>query len=355
MDKPAIKDRVRTEYIRNCDWSKINSDKYIRFHPVLIPDLPHKHAGAGLARKIGMDTALDRFGRLGKPEGWILSLDADTLVEGNYFTEIDRATALEPDAGGCILNFAHPVDGNEFDQKIYDAIVQYELHLRYYKHILDSTGFPWSNYTIGSCFGVKAGIYALHGGMNRQQAGEDFYFLNKLFPHVQFLEVLKTCVFPSPRISDRVPFGTGPVIRKLITGQQSEYLSYHPSAFKALEQWFKIVRDLYDIERKKQISVFDKLPETVKDYLEENDYVNRLAEIRKNTSNPESFEKRFFLWFDGFRVVKYLNFTHERYYKKIPVRNAAADFLKEKGVLKANASAREILEIFRKMDTKCDF
>ena len=47
--------------------------------------MPAKDAGVGLARKTGMDEALYRFNMLGKPEGIILSYDADSLCWEKLF------------------------------------------------------------------------------------------------------------------------------------------------------------------------------------------------------------------------------------------------------------------------------
>ena len=92
----------------------------------------------------------------------------------------------------------------------------YELHLRYLNLFSRFTGFPYAYHTIGSCFGVRAETYASQGGMNKRKAGEDFYFLHKIIPLGEFREINNTCVIPSPRESDRVPFGTGAAIGKYL-------------------------------------------------------------------------------------------------------------------------------------------
>src|SRR4029434_9989987 len=93
--------------------------------------------------------------------------------------------------------------------EIYKAIAAYELHLRYYLQALRTAGFPHGYHTIGSSMAVRARTYMEQGGMNRRQAGEDFYFLHKLIPLGGFTELNSTTVYPLPRPSNRVPFGTG--------------------------------------------------------------------------------------------------------------------------------------------------
>jgi hypothetical protein len=51
---------------------RYNEDSFV-FLPLLFEDLPRKHAGVGLARKIGMDLAVEHFLRNEKPRGIIVS------------------------------------------------------------------------------------------------------------------------------------------------------------------------------------------------------------------------------------------------------------------------------------------
>ncbi len=330
-------------------WCERNSVLSLRFFVVLASDLPPKHAGAGLARKIGMDEALHRFGLVDNPQGIILSLDADTLIEPDYFLAIEKEFYRNTDLGGCIIPFAHPIKGNEFPDRIYTAGILYELHLRYYRHALRMSGFPYAYYTIGSCFGVRAGFYAQQGGMNRRKAGEDFYFLNKLFPHQPFCEIKGTCVHPSPRPSLRVPFGTGPVIQKIADSENLEYLTYNLKAFTDLNLLFDFVSELYFMTENNLILFLEQLPQPLNLFLVQNEFLEKLKEIKKNTASESSFEKRFFLWFDGFKVVKYLNFTHQNYYKKTDVTEAAKHLVARMN-RQTTDDTLQLLYLFRQLD-----
>ena len=54
---------------------------HLKIHIIQALLLPKKYAGVGLARKIGMDEAVRR-----NPNGVIICLDADSLVEKNYLS-----------------------------------------------------------------------------------------------------------------------------------------------------------------------------------------------------------------------------------------------------------------------------
>ena len=107
---------------------------------------------------------------------WV-SLDADTLVAKNYFREIEKHFRNHPKQVGATLAFEH--QKQDLKQRHYEGIELYELYLGYYKQALQYSGYPYSLFTIGSAFAVTAEAYVKRGGMNRRQAGEDFYFFTK--------------------------------------------------------------------------------------------------------------------------------------------------------------------------------
>ena len=99
---------------------------------------------------------------------------------------------------------SEPSPFESFEPVVYDAITQYELHLRYYLNAVRSTGYPYAYHTVGSSFTVRADVYCKEGGMNRRQGGEDFYFIQKVAQRGNFSECNATRVVASPRPSDRV-------------------------------------------------------------------------------------------------------------------------------------------------------
>jgi len=333
-------------------WCRSNSTYRLRFFPLLAANLPSKHAGAGLARKIGMDQALERFNKIDCNKGLILSLDADTVVDKNYFKVVENKMCNTTGIhyGGCIFYFEHTIEGNEFEKEVYEAVTQYELHLRYYKYALKFADFPFYHYTIGSCFGVCAEYYAQQGGMNRRQGAEDFYFLHKLFPHKSFIFINETCIHPSPRPSNRVPFGTGPAIANMIEHKKLYYLTYSPQAFFDLKALIKKVSNYYKSNSLKVKAELDSLPAPVKDFLTREEFYIKIEEINQNSASVNSFVKRFFQWFDGFMVVRFLNFSHQKHYKKIPVEHAVDLLFNENNSTIRYKNSREMLKYFRELD-----
>lgn len=295
-------------------WISLNKNRGISFFAVGPVVLKKKWAGAGLARKTGMDEAVLRFNSIHKTDGIIVSLDADTLVEKNYLVEIENHFKLNPKNVGATIAFQHQISG--LGDKQLKGILLYEKFLTYYKNALTFTGFPHSIYTIGSAFAVTAMAYVKCGGMSRRQAGEDFYFLQNLIQLGTVGEINTTRVFPSARLSNRVPFGTGAAIQKWMAGTEDLTKTYNFKAFADLKIFFDNHEKLFDIEEEKYLSIISDMPESVKQFLLHDNFWNELDDLNKNCSSLKTFQARFFHKFNAFKVLKYMNFAHEHFYEK---------------------------------------
>ena len=351
-DKESLDNNLRC--LKNIEaWKRENADCFFRIHTVDITPRIQGEWSVGMARKTGMDEAVRRFDSLDKPEGIILSLDADCLVEGNYFTAVFEEMQLRPDHQACSIYFEHPVSGVEFREGIYKAIILYELHLRYYFQALLFTGMPNVHHTIGSAIAVKALPYVKSGGMNRRKAGEDFYFIQKLIPAGGFFNLYSTTVYPSPRSSSRVPFGTGVTVAKLAESESPVLYTYNINAFRELKTLFRLVGKLQSGRPEDIKAIYQDLPPGLRSFIEVSEWMEKVAEIRKNTSGPESFRKRFFIWFNMFRIVKYLNAVHVSLFEKKPVQESVSELLSETGKHPGTDDALALLQYFRKTERGC--
>jgi hypothetical protein len=323
-------------------WTLAHADDGLRFFCLNFEDLPAKTAGVGLARKIGMDEALRRLSDVGRIEGAIVCFDADCTCDPNYLIEIERFFATRPQAPGCSIYFEHPLDGSE-EARIYEAITRYELHLRYYIEGLRYAGFPYAFHTIGSSMAVRARVYAAQGGMNKRQAGEDFYFLHKVIPLGGFGEINGTRVLASPRPSDRVPFGTGRAVREYLNSGRFE--SYPLQAFDDLRFLFADVSMLYQSDE-----ALGGCSEVLRDFLKWQKVESHLKLIREHTASPAAFQKRFFHWFDGFMAMKYIHFARDRAYGSGDIENVAGAMYRRRiRALFAPTTTHELLGACREL------
>ncbi len=250
-------------------------------------ETPQKHAGVGMARKVIMDEALRRFTHAGK-SGIIACLDADCVVDKHYLNALLQH--FSQDTEGCSIRYEHQ------EQYHPAEIIRYEMHLRYYMHALRWTGFPLAYQTLGSCMAVRSDIYALTGGMNRRKAAEDFYFLQKVISRGKFSHCDTTSVFPSDRLSDRVPFGTGRAMQEM---QSSDHGTYNPAVFEALRNFFSEIHRAYP-----EFPAFLKADDQVKEILCADDIIKHHQAALHNTKTFASFYRYFLRGVDGLRVLQ---------------------------------------------------
>jgi len=329
-------------------WAEKHSTETLRFHIIKNLALPRKHAGVGLARKIGMDEAVRRLELVNNSQGIIICFDADSKVDSNYLVEIEKHFDSNKKATGCSIHYEHPLTG-DLEPSHYVGIINYEMHLRYYIHALQFAGYMNAHQTIGSSMAVKSLVYQKQGGMNRRKAGEDFYFLHKIIPLGNFSEIVSTKVIPSPRQSDRVPFGTGKAIGDFMNQEnQIDYPSYNFKCFEDLKPFLSDINQFYisnEIDLK-------KYPNSIGDYMTALDLHKNLIEIKRQSSNIETFINRFYRWFDGLKVLQYVHFARDNFYKNTDIKasvlawNAKNNYLS----INENSSKTDILLKQRLLD-----
>lgn len=188
--------------------------------------------------------------------------------------------------------------------------------------------------------------------MNRRQGGEDFYFIQKVSQRGFFSECNSTRVIASPRPSTRVPFGTGPVVKRL-TGGSDLLATCHPVPFLMLRDLFEGLQIFYPGKNHDQF--LESQPRVLLDFLEGQHFNQALHEIRKNSGSPAASRKRFWRWFNMFRIMKFLHYARDHGYPDLPAGVAALQFLRQlrpEGIEipPDSSDLKNMLLIFRRMD-----
>ena len=308
-----------------------------RLLPYIIEGVPHKIAGVGNARKVGMDEAVWRYASIENPQGIIVSLDSDCLVSKYYFTKIYERFCVSKDRPkACTLQFRHNFDEALYSNQEIDACRRYEMYLRYFRLAQKVAGIPQCLHTIGSCFAVTAEAYAKMGGMARRQAGEDFYFLQKLALQSKVASVDEPIVFPAPSVSERVPFGTGRSVKKIIDTGLCKV--YNFDLFLLLKNFYSEFPNLYDGNC--------QVPKEVLDFVGEQKFSFLVDECRRNTSDMKSFVKRMFSRFDVFFMIRFLNsFDETSVFPPKDVQDVVAELLENYSVDVRGSFYDEILAL----------
>lgn len=334
-----------------CSYANDNSNEQLCIIPLLNTSFSPKEKGAGSARKFGMDQVVSFTYFKGLDDSVIVSLDADSVVAQNYVEEIYKFFENKKNKG-CSIYFEHPVMGDRYSSRVYEGIVLYELHLRYYMQALKAAGFPFAFQTVGSSMAFRTSAYVKAGGMTKKQAGEDFYMIHKLVLQGGFENLNSTTVYPSPRPSGRVIFGTGATIAEFLKSDCDEYYSYNIQSFIDLKEFFDKVGVLHVVSFEEYEKIIIKMSGRLRSFLIEGDFWGDLIHIRKNSSSNQIFKKRFFELFNAFKIIKYLNFVHSYYLEKTEVTEAAVKLLEMNKKVDCDSffSVNELLTVYRSID-----
>ena len=332
-------------------WIDHHTGSSIRFKPIQIDSFPDPKGGVGWARKVVMDEAARRLGE----QGIIICLDADCLVAKNYLTALHDYFEKHPLCNAVSIYYEHDLDS--LDQAVRRAIVQYELHLRYLVHVMRWSGHPFAFQTVGSAMAVRRSAYLAQGGLNTRQAGEDFYFLQKFIELNSLSEVNETVVYPSARISNRVPFGTGKAMQKL--------LSESPEWFTTSFEIFRLIKPLLQNAEMIRILLLEEdssdpyvrlqeminLKEDVLPFLKSIEFISHCRKVLEHTNTPASFRQRFFRYFNAFMMIRYMHFMRDRQYPDVPVVIACQEFVNEINLTtQPEEDPEQLLYLFRKLD-----
>jgi hypothetical protein len=305
-------------------------------------ELPAKQ-GVGLARKIGMDLALQQLDyRMGDP--LLICLDSDTLVQPDYLGALFDHFAGST-AGGASIPYRHrPADTPQAQA----AIDRYELFLRLYVLGLGLAGSPYAFHTVGSAMACRATAYATSGGMNRRLAGEDFYFLQQLHKTSGVSDLTGTIVLPSPRSSLRVPFGTGRAVGDMLADGDSRLLFYQPELFEMLGEWLACVSDHDGADGGELLRRSGRISPWLQEFLLQAGFGAAWDNLLKHNPGDTRLLAAFHGWFDAFRTMRLMHHLTDRAYPRMPPEQAVPPVLERAG-LESQATVGEMLDCVRKL------
>lgn len=269
--------------------------------------LEEKTAGVGLARKIGMDLALNYFDYKDKRKNILICLDADCEVSSNYLEAIVSSFNKE-NLNAAYVNFEHQLNNSEIINR---AIVAYEIFLRYYVLGLQYSNSPFAFHSIGSTMICDYAAYIKVQGMNKRKAAEDFYFMEKLSKVYPIKRISEAKVYPSARPSYRVPFGTGQRINRYLAGTHNEYELYSPKIFEILKNWNAVFYSDEDFNPEKMMSEAKNIHPQLFVFFNEIKFFTHFESIANNCSTINQLQIQKKLWFDAFRTLKLVHFLRD--------------------------------------------
>lgn len=266
-----------------------------RFSLVPIP----KKQGVGLARKLGADLGLSMISKSLVSAPWIYSSDADTFLPEKYFSAPHNSLAA-----AAVFPFQHICGAD----KVGRATRLYELRMRQYVDGLQAAGSPYAYHTLGSALAINATTYAKVRGFPKRDGGEDFYLLNKAAKTGEILNLPAPLIRIEARLSDRVPFGTGPAINRLLSAEvlDEAKIFYHPEVFNCLAQWLEVMPSTWSSPLADQSLAMPTL-----NALENLDIRKVIDRARQTSRTQETFVKHMHIWFDGFKTLRFIHLLRD--------------------------------------------
>jgi len=263
--------------------------------------------GVGLARHQACGVGLKFI----DDEDPVISLDADSPVKANYFAAIFDYLAKHRKFQAGHVNFQHRHCAGPAEKQ---AIKVYERHLKRHRQKLAEAGSPHAWYAIGSTIVCTKSAYIKAGGYScRRMAGEDFYLLQQLAKVGCKIEMMdEPMVFPSDRISDRVPFGTGKAVGDIVSSGQ--WPSYHDDCYRDLGQLLKIVEaNLNGCTS----TILENLPPTCRTWMEARKFADVWPRLKSNSRDEVMLLTRFHEWLDAFQTLKLIHYLSDHHYPRI--------------------------------------
>ena len=263
--------------------------------------------GVGLARHQACSSGATLVGNAAP----LISLDADSPVHPEYLQAIFSYLRENASFKAGHVNFSHRQDGNEAEQR---AIAIYEQHLHLHRRRLEQANSPHAWYAIGSTIVCTKEAYQKAGGYHcRRMAGEDFYLLQQLSKTGCRISMIKDAlVYPSGRVSDRVPFGTGKAVADII--ESGNWLTYHRDCYRDLGQLLIVIEE--NLSQTSE-AIMKKVPPTCESWLQERDFGNTWPKLQANSSDNKMLHQRFHEWLDAFQTLKLIHHLSDKHYPRV--------------------------------------
>ncbi|MBV1905215.1 MAG: hypothetical protein KUG75_04000 [Pseudomonadales bacterium] len=295
----------------------------------------HHRKGLGAIRKLGADICLTLIHKKRVVSPWIFCTDADVQLPAGYFQVPEYNAAQFESCSAIILPYKHYVESNAQETPesrkaatscdLDDASSLYELHMRYYVNRLTWSGSPYAYPTLGSLLIISSLHYAQVRGFPRRPAAEDFYLLNKLAKTGLILTTNGPVVRVQARCSDRVPFGTGPALSKIIATQSRQ--TYSPASFELLKLFYLELGKINTLPKNIHqcwSPEFSANPRSNR-LLEILQYIGFMSFLEKQLSTTKStirLQRAIHEWFDAFRTIKFLHQARDLGFEDIPILDA---------------------------------
>ncbi len=266
-----------------------------------------KHSGVGWARKVLFEQIICNS----DDTELIVSLDADTILSEDYLKEVLKAFNANPSVYAIASPYYHHLSGSDNLDRL---LLRYECYMRHYLINLLKINNPYAFTALGSAMAFPLWAYKRVGGITPLQAGEDFYLMQKFAKTGRILLDGVPCVYPQGRISQRVPFGTGPALSLSMQEMDKRYPLWDASTFVPVDATFALFPELFELDVETPMTSF------LQQQLKTDDL---WGPLRRNFKQQDLFVRACQQKVDGLRIQQFLKS------QGYPSVNVGVDFSKD--------------------------
>ncbi len=268
--------------------------------------------GVGLARHQACTAGLG-FIAANAP---VISLDADSPVNAQYLPKIFNHLKMNPEFRAGHVNFKHRHCGSAGERQ---AVLIYEEHLKRHRRLLEIAQSPHAWYAIGSTIVCTKEAYLKAGGYHcRRMAGEDFYLLQQLAKTGCKISMIEDAfVYPSDRISERVPFGTGKAVSDII--KNGVWLTYHDNCYRDLGELLATIKAQLGESAE---TILARAPLNCVNWLKARKFEDVWPKLKSNARDAPMLWQRFNEWLDAFQTLKLIHYLSDHYYPRVVLKSS---------------------------------
>ncbi|MDT8318832.1 MAG: hypothetical protein RQ824_12720 [bacterium] len=171
-----------------------------------------------------------------------------------------------------------------------------------------------------------------------------------------------TTVYPSTRISNRVPFGTGRKMGELAESADKSIPFYNPEIFQILKRFIASLNGavFQGMTGQDAAGACREINGALADYLDSRSFSEIWDKIRKNSRDEEQFRRNLHVWFDAFQTFKLTHHLRDNGYGSVDMLPALSTLLFKTGLevqalpldmMKGLETAEKLLKIMRSQAT----
>ncbi len=291
----------------------------LRFYAIQPAPAVEPQAGGGLLLKIAMDEAIHRFELAGQSDGIIVVVDALKVCPLDFLEKVQGEFQQKPKTQSLGIETLYEPSG--IYPEIGDGQQLVKLAEKIFVSGLKFSGHPYAFPMMELAFAVRASAYQAQAGMSKRKLRPTFDFLQKFVELGTHHHSLTTQV-QARSIATNIPeFEIGYAVWKYWQKPEPEYPVFAAESYKALKTGLKGCQSWFTLSEAELQSAAAGFPKGFRQFMATEGWIAKVLEMKRYTTTPEAFEKRFFRWFNSLKTLQYFHYCRDNFWPDQPIED----------------------------------